>query len=346
MWGEEESLDTLFRRTVAIHPERIALVDRDRESDGKVSVRYSYRQLADAVTRVSAALFQAGVRQHRVVLIQMASVANTIILKLAIARLGAIACTIPDGFSRTEWRLLLAAIGPDITALAHDEFCSGNQQGRFVPDLPEHCVQCSFSAEISEQSGVAILATENDPPKEQLIQLGEYLGNIHISPDDYLTLHPFVLISGDNKDARLKIIPGSHNHWQGVASFIAERANIQHGDVLVCPNICQEPVLTGVFLFNWLSSGARLVLTGAQNVKNYVECLVSERATFSMVTPEIGCQFGREEAFLDQCDLGGLRSMVVMAAEGQGCVSDVLMKSRVVEPIVLRAVNGALSVIE
>ncbi|GFR75048.1 AMP-dependent synthetase and ligase [Elysia marginata] len=191
------------------------------------------------------------------------------------------------------------------------------------------------------------ISTEDGVSKELLIQLGEYLGDTHVSPDDYFTLHPFVVTSEDNKDARLKIVPGSHNHWQGVASFIAERANIQNGDVLVCPNICQEPILTGVFLFNWLSSGARLVLTGAQNVKNYVECLVSERATFSMVTQDIGCQFGREKAFLDQCDLGCLRSMVVMSAEGQEFASDTtLVPSSAVEPIVLRTVNGALSVIE
>ncbi len=345
MWGEEESLDTLFRRTAAIHPERIALVDRDGQSGSASAVRYSYRQLADAVTRVSAALFQAGVRQHRVVLIQMAGVANTIILKLAIARLGAIACTIPDGFSRTEWRLLLAAIGLDIAALAHDEFCSGNQQGKSVPDLPEHCVQCTFSADISEQSGITQLTTEDDFPKEQLIQLGEYLGDTHVSPDDYFTLHPYVVTSEDNKDARLKIVPGSHNHWQGVASFIAERANIQNGDVLVCPNICWEPILTGVFLFNWLSSGARLIMTGAQDAESYIECLVSERATFSLVVPNIASQFEEKSSLFINADLGCLRSLVVLPEDCQETGVESLVTGQGVVPIPLRSAQGSLSVV-
>ena len=340
MWGEEESLDTLFRRTAAIHPERIALVDR---GGNESSVRYSYRQLADAVTRVSATLFQAGVRQHRVVLIQMASVADAIILKLAIARLGAIACTIPEGFTRTEWRLLLASIGPDITALVHAGNTVSESQKKCWPDLPEHCLQFSFSAD-TPAAGVIALDTCVKCSKEQLIQLGEYLGSIHLSPDDYFTLYPSMdCLDGDN--ARLKIVPGSHSHWQGVASFIAEKAQMKNGDVLVCPYICQEPLLTGVFLYNWLSSGARLVLTGAESAKEYFNCLIGEQATFSLITVALANQFEEKNGLFVSGSLGCLRSMVVLPEDCEETKVESLVSERGLVPIPLRATQGTLSII-
>ncbi|WP_211827977.1 class I adenylate-forming enzyme family protein [Kistimonas asteriae] len=343
MWGEEESLDTLFRRTVAIHPERIALVDSGAQPGSGSPVRYSYRQLADAVTRVSAALFQAGVRQHRVVLIQMTSVADAIILKLAIARLGAIACTIPEGFTRTEWRLLLAAIGPDVIALVHGGDAVGESQKKCWPDLPEHCLQFSFSVDAST-TDVIPLDSRSEYEKTQLIQLGEYLGSIHLSPDDYFTLYPS-MESLDGVEARLRIVPGSHSHWQGVASFISEKAGMKNGDVLVCPYICQEPLVTGVFLYNWLSSGARLVLTGAENAKEYFSCLMSEQATFSLITVTLANQLEEKNGFFVSGDLGYLRSMVVLPEDCEETRVESLVSQRGLVPIPLRATQGTLSIV-
>ena len=91
-WWGERSLVTLFDDAVRSNPGDLALVDqfnRSEFSDGE-PLRLTFGELSNIVDSIATGLYQHGIRQEHIVVVQLPNIAELPAVYLALARLGAI----------------------------------------------------------------------------------------------------------------------------------------------------------------------------------------------------------------------------------------------------------------
>ncbi len=299
-WGEE-SLESLFRRTVAIHPGRIALCDPpDRESfvDGPPQ-RLTYSDLFTAVRDVSAKLLAAGVKKDHVVVSQLPNTVETVILYLAVARIGALLCPVSVTQS-------LSSLSEISLFLAPFMYVGGRYQNRNLLQqartwLPESCLFASFQDEQVTGDMVSLSLAQPALP-EAIRLLGQIMDANLVTPNEVFTL------TWRRHTAKYPAIPRTHNQWFAMASFVAEGAGLCNGDNLLCAFSLADGAGIGAMLYNWLMAGGRMVLNQSHNPKVLLQQMREEHVASAGLPVETLAEL---VAALDGSeDLSQLRSVI------------------------------------
>ena len=103
-WWGERTLLTLFDNAVSAGADQLALVDQFNRSefcDGE-AVRLSFGELSSIVDAIAATLYEHGIRQEDIVVIQLPNIAELPAVYLALARLGAIVSPVPVQYGPYE----------------------------------------------------------------------------------------------------------------------------------------------------------------------------------------------------------------------------------------------------
>ncbi len=252
-WGEE-SLESLFRRTVAIHPGRIALCDPpDRESFLEGSpLRLTYSDLFAAVRDVSAKLLAAGVKKDHVVVSQLPNTVETVILYLAVARIGALLCPVSVYQNLSSLSEISLFLEPFM--YVGGRYRNRNLLRQAQVWLPESCLFASFQDELVTGDMIS-LALDQPAAPEDIRLLGQIMDANLVTPNEVFTL------TWRHHSARYPAIPRTHNQWFAMASFVAEGAGLCNGDNLLCAFSLSEGAGIGALLYNWLMAGGRMVLS-------------------------------------------------------------------------------------
>ncbi len=278
-WGEE-SLESLFRRTVAIHPGRLAVADppdRSAFTDGAPR-RLTYSHLFTAVRDVSARLLTAGIRKDQVVVTQLPNTVETVVLYLSLARLGALVCPVPVEKSCTSLTGLALQLEPVMYIGCRYKHRNFLKQARTW--LPESCQLASFAD--SEDKDVLNLSLDISASEEEIRLLGRTMDSVPVSPNEVFTL----AWKRDEEGAR-PAIPRTHNQWFALASFIYEGAGLRNGDSLMCGFSLAAASGIGAFLYNWLMAGARLVLDQTGEPEKVLDQINKEHVTCAGFPPEV-----------------------------------------------------------
>ncbi|WP_281647575.1 class I adenylate-forming enzyme family protein [Parendozoicomonas sp. Alg238-R29] len=275
-WGEE-SLESLFRRTVAIHPGRLALVDPpDREAFTDLPPRQlTYSDLFSAVRDVSARLLAAGLRKDQVVVTQLPNTVETVVLYLAVARIGALLCPMSVDQSTASLAEASLQLEPVMYVGCHYRHRNLLKQARTW--LPESCQFASFSP-----SGGDVLNLSLDHPatEDEIRHLGQIMDTVPVSPNEVFTL------TWKRHTDKHPAIPRTHNQWFALASFVYEGAGLRNGDSLLCSFSLAEVSGIGAFLYNWLMAGARMVLNQTGEPEVIKSQLAKNRVTCAGIPPE------------------------------------------------------------
>ena len=276
-WGEE-SLESLFRRTVAIHPGRLALVDPpDRESFTDQSPRrLTYSDLFMAVRDVSARLLAAGLKKDQVVVTQLPNTVEAVVLYLAVARIGALLCPIGVEQSATNLAEISLQLEPVMFVGCRYKHRDLLKQARTW--LPESCLFASFND--SDAGDVLNLSLDKPAPEEDIRLLGQIMDANLVTPNEVFTL------TWKRHVEKHPAIPRTHNQWFALASFIYEGAGLRNGDSLLCALPLSEVSGIGSFLYNWLMSGARLVLNQTGEPKCLMAQIFDEQVACAGIPPE------------------------------------------------------------
>ncbi|MTI15473.1 AMP-binding protein [Sansalvadorimonas verongulae] len=275
-WGEE-SLESLFRRTVAIHPGRLALVDPpDRESFSDLPPRQlTYSDLFSAVRDVSARLLAAGLKKDQVVVTQLPNTVETVVLYLAVARIGALLCPMSVDQSTASLAEVSLQLEPVMYVGCRYRHRDLLKQARTW--LPESCQFASFSP--SAVGDILNLSLESPATPEEIRHLGTIMDSMPVSPNEVFTL------TWKRHTDRHPAIPRTHNQWFALASFVYEGAGLRNGDSLLCSFSLSEVSGIGAFLYNWLMAGARLVLNQTGEPEVLKKQLEQNRITCAGVPP-------------------------------------------------------------
>ncbi|MCL6271812.1 acyl--CoA ligase [Sansalvadorimonas sp. 2012CJ34-2] len=301
-WGEE-SLESLFRRTVAIHPGRVALADPpDKETftEGK-PCRLTYSDLFTAVRDVSARLLSAGLKKDQVVVSQLPNTVETVVLYLALARIGALVCPVPVEKSCASLTGLALQLEPVMYVGCRYQHRDFLKQARTW--LPESCQLASFSETGDDE--VLNLSFETHAGEEEIKHLGKIMDSVPVSPNEVFTL----AWKRDEEGAR-PAIPRTHNQWFALASFVYEGAGLRNGDTLFCGFSLAAASGIGAFLYNWLMAGARLVLDQTGDTEQVISLISQERVTCAGVPPAVLAQIKSYLEANDSHNLGCLRTLV------------------------------------
>ena len=301
-WGEE-SLESLFRRTVAIHPGRIALVDPpDRSSFTEgVPRRLTYSHLFTAVRDVSARLLAAGLKKDQVVVSQLPNTVETVVLYLALARIGALVCPVPVEKSCASLTGLALQLEPVMYVGCRYQHRDFIKQARTW--LPESCQLACFTD--TGNDDVLNLSLDVPATEEEVKQLGRMMDSVPVSPNEVFTL----AWKRDEEGAR-PAIPRTHNQWFALASFVYEGAGLRNGDSLMCGFSLAAASGIGAFLYNWLMAGARLVLDQMGRTENVLAEIRNEHVTCAGVPPSVLSDIKDYLESSTKADLGRLRTLV------------------------------------
>ena len=275
-WGEE-SLESLFRRTVAIHPGRLALVDPpDRETFTDLPPRQlTYSSLFASVRDVSARLLAAGLKKDQVVVTQLPNTVETVVLYLAVARIGALLCPMSVDQSTASLAEVSLQLEPVMYVGCRYRHRDLLKQARTW--LPESCQFASFTP--SDAGDVLNLSLDSPATDEEIRLLGEMMDTVPVSPNEVFTL------TWKRHTDKHPAIPRTHNQWFALASFVYEGAGLRNGDSLLCSFPLSEVSGIGAFLYNWLMAGARLVLDQAGEPDVVQQQLIDNRITCAGVPP-------------------------------------------------------------
>ncbi|CAM3543004.1 class I adenylate-forming enzyme family protein [Parendozoicomonas haliclonae] len=300
-WGEE-SLESLFRRTVAIHPGRLALIDPpDRESFTENPPRsLTYSDLFSAVRDVSAKLLAAGLKKDHVVVTQLPNTVETVILYLAVARIGALLC--PVAVDQSQACLAEISLQLDPFMYVGCRYKHRDLIRQAATWLPESCTFASFHPD--EDSDVISLSIDEPASPDQIRLLGQIMDANLVTPNEVFTL------TWKRHVDKHPAIPRTHNQWFALASFIYEGASLRNGDALLCAFPLSEASGIGAFLYNWLMAGGRLVMAETLSPENLLQQIKDEKITCAGIPPQ-----ALTELVQSGEDLSSVRSVITGFAQ-------------------------------
>ena len=103
-WWDDKTLDEILRAAVTQAGDRTALIDPPNRADfvdGPVR-RIEYGELECAVNQIGNWLFQEGLRQGDIILVQMPNTVEIVLVYLAAARLGLIVSPVAVQYGKFE----------------------------------------------------------------------------------------------------------------------------------------------------------------------------------------------------------------------------------------------------
>ncbi len=273
--ANEETLDSLFRRAWATHPQRIALADPpDRSSftTGK-PLRLAYEEVEQRVRWTASRLVGTGISNNDIVLTQLPNIAEYIIVYLAVARIGAVISPLPLKLDTEALQSIATHTRPKAyigTTLHNVNLCNIVRK-----ELPSYCRLLSLTPSV--ESDISHLDVHTPYTAEERLNLIHHMEYADPQSEDIYSIS----YKAD------EFIHQSHSHWLQAASLIYQSAGLPENGTLLCPISLDSMAGVGVYLYNWLLGSARLVLHHTQDANLFVSQARNECADYALATPSL-----------------------------------------------------------
>ena len=300
-WWGDRTLLNLFDDAVSSSPDHPALIDQFNRSDftdGEAN-RLSFQQLANATDRVATTLYESGIRQENIVVVQLPNIAELPVMYLALARLGAIISPVPIQYGLYELGKAQEALDPaafvSLSNFKGKDFAEGHGSAfddsctvfAFGDNPPEGTVPLSLTAEPAASADCAA-----------------YAQSLEISPNDILTICWTSGTTGQPKG-----VPRSHNMWMASGWAAHDVAEMKDGEPLLNPFPMVNMAAIGGFLFPWLMRAATLVLHHPLDLPVFLKQLEQEKIAYTIAPPAMLNMLLKQRELLDAIDLSNLRAI-------------------------------------
>ncbi|MYW06593.1 class I adenylate-forming enzyme family protein, partial [Streptomyces sp. SID3343] len=279
-WWGGPTWDALFRARVAERPDRTAIVDPANRAvlmDGPPS-RLTWAELDAYVNALASVLLDHGVVRDTVVGVQLPNSVELAAACLAITRLGAIVTPFPVQYREFELEELarLADVRVFVTATRAGSW----RAAEAIVALPLSGMRAvlAFGDDVPE----GVTGLDVALAKASTRRLERYLTGLDLHPDDCVTI---CWTSGT--EAVPKGVPRCADDWAPMALGSVDAASLTGEDVLLNPfPMVNMAGIAGMFL-PWLMTGAVLVQHHPFDPGVFVEQLVAERVTYTVVPPAL-----------------------------------------------------------
>jgi cyclohexanecarboxylate-CoA ligase len=301
-WWGDTTLLTLFDAAVCSNPGHPALVDqfnRAEFADGEPA-RFSFEELSRVVDSVSAQLFEHGLRQDDIVVVQLPNIAELPVVYLALARLGAIVSPVPVQYGTFELSKAAELLDPG-AFITTSNFKGHSLATEHGPALPDDCRVFCFGDE-PPGGAIGLSLTRNAGGDRSAWE--SYVGEIEHGANDIFTICWTSGTTGQPKG-----VPRSHNQWLASATAAHDAAELRNGEALLNPFPLVNMAAIAGFLYPWLMRAATLVLHHPLDLPVFLKQIQDEKVGYTLAPPAVLTMLLKKRELLDAVDLSSLRAI-------------------------------------
>jgi len=304
-WWGETTLDDLLRRNVALHPERLAVVDAPNRPAiaGGMARRLDYAALDAWVDGVAAELLARGVSRDDIVLMQMPNIVESLALMLACGRIGAVVSPVAVQYREHELLQIVDKLAPKvfITVSHCGEARLADLAAAFLGS-GGHSTQLLVLGDDIPASAAALTVGAGDAG--QRARVAAYLAQNRPSANDIFTI---CWTSGT--EAQPKGVPRSHNQWIAIAKVVTTPSSLRGGEVLMDPFPFINMAAIGGMMVPWLLCAGSMVLHHPFDMTVFLGQIEAERVNFNVVPPPILNMLLRQKELLAKFDISSMRAV-------------------------------------
>jgi acyl-CoA synthetase (AMP-forming)/AMP-acid ligase II len=306
-WWGDQTLDDLFQKHVAAHPDSEALVDPLNAADvvGGQPDRLTWRETAHAVDRLAAVLVAHGITKDKVVVIQLPNIAELSIAYLACLRLGVIASPAPVQYRESELAYIIDRTEA-VAAITADRI--GKQQhGQMIVALKARCPTLKTVFVLGETCPTGALDLEplmDGVTGKQHRAAQKAARDARITADDIFTI---CWTSGT--EAQPKGVPRSHNEWIIMGAGVIDAADLEPGARLLNPFPMVNMAGISTAFIGWLLLGGVLIQHQPFDLPILLRQIREERIDYTVAPPAILNLLLQNEALLEGIDFKRLKSI-------------------------------------
>ena len=272
-WWDNETLSSIFDDALKSAQEQLALADppnRENLVFGP-SNRLTYSEIDIAADHIGSWMYEAGLRQGDIVLVQMPNTVEIVLTYLAAARLGLILSPVAVQYGQFELTHIQGVIAPK-AYMAFREFRGEGFGTALSGAMPDECSVMLWGA------GDFNL----EKPDEPSADYRAYVGGLDHDPNDVFTI---CWTSGTT--GRSKGVPRSHNQWLASALACEDSVNLPKGSIYLNPFPFINMAAIGGFLYFWLRNQGTLILHHPFDGPVFLSQLQDEKAVYTIAPPAL-----------------------------------------------------------
>ena len=306
-WWGDQTLDDLFRKHVAAHPDSEALVDPLNAADvvGGQPDRLNWRETAHAVDRLAAVLVEHGITKDKVVVIQLPNIAELSIAYLACLRLGVIASPAPVQYRESELAYIIDKT--DAVAAITADRIGKQRHGEMIVALKDRCPSLKTVFVLGETCPRGALDLEplmDGVTGKQHRAAQKAARDARVTADDIVTI---CWTSGT--EAQPKGVPRSHNEWIIMGAGVIDAADLEPGARLLNPFPMVNMAGISTAFVGWLLLGAVLVQHQPFDLPILLRQIREEKIDYTVAPPAVLNLLLQNEALLEGIDFKRLKSI-------------------------------------
>ncbi len=306
-WWGDQTLDDLFRKHVAAHPDKEALVDPLNAADvvGGRPDRLTWRETAHAVDRLAAVLVAHGIRKDQVVVIQLPNIAELSIAYLACLRLGVIASPAPVQYRENELAYIIDKT--DAVAAITADRIGKQQHGEMIVALKARCPTLKTVFVLGETCPAGALDLEplmDGVTGKSHREAQKAAKDARVTADDIVTI---CWTSGT--EAQPKGVPRSHNEWIIMGAGVVDAADLAPGARLLNPFPMVNMAGISTAFVGWLLLGGVLIQHHPFDLPILLRQIREERIDYTVAPPAVLNLLLQNEALLEGIDFKRLKSI-------------------------------------
>lgn len=306
-WWGDQTLDDLFLKHVAAHPDVEALVDPLNAADvvGGQPDRLTWRETAHAVERLAAVLVAHGIRKDQVVVIQLPNIAELSIAYLACLRLGVIASPAPVQYRESELAYIIERT--DAVAAITADRIGKQKHGEMIVALKARCPTLKTVFVLGETCPAGALDLE---PLMDAVTGKQHRAAVKAAKDARITADDiFTICWTSGTEAQPKGVPRSHNEWIIMGSGVVDAADLEPGARLLNPFPMVNMAGISTAFIGWLLLGGVLIQHQPFDLPVLLRQMREEKIDYTVAPPAVLNLLLQNEALLEGIDFGRLRSI-------------------------------------
>ncbi|MEM1049608.1 MAG: AMP-binding protein [Pseudomonadota bacterium] len=254
VWGTV-SLDAIFRKSAAAHPDRVAIVDApDRTSWTSGSPQQlTYREADERINRIAALFSQMGLAPNHVIGLMLPNTADAVLTYLAAWRCGLVVAPFPLTWRKRSLQPALETIGAK--AIVTQDRLEQNDLGTLMRDVA------------AEVFGIRYMLGFGKGLAEGILNIADVIGefgdapvSVDVQRGDHAADHVATLTFSATADGQIIPIPRSHNQWIATGLMTLLEARIENGSAFLSPFVLTGTAGLGGALVPWLLSSGTLHL--------------------------------------------------------------------------------------
>ncbi|MBU1348102.1 MAG: acyl--CoA ligase [Alphaproteobacteria bacterium] len=306
-WWGDQTLDDLYQKHVAAHPDAEALVDPLNAADvvGGLPDRLTWRETAHAVDRLAAVLMAHGIRKDQVVVIQLPNIAELTIAYLACLRLGVIASPAPVQYRENELAYIIDKT--DAVAAITADRIGKQMHGEMIVALKARCPSLKTVFVLGETCPAGALDLEplmDGVTGKQHRAAQKAAKDARVTADDIVTI---CWTSGT--EAQPKGVPRSHNEWIIMGAGVIDAADLDPGARLLNPFPMVNMAGISTAFVGWLLLGGVLVQHQPFDLPVLLRQIREEKIDYTVAPPAVLNLLLQNEALLEGIDFKRLKSI-------------------------------------